>query len=621
MGTKDRWYENATFYAIDVEAFADAEGDGVGDFRGLTGRLDYLESLGIDCIWLLPFYPSPNRDNGYDVADYYGVDDRHGTLGDFVEFVREADRRGIRVIIDLVVNHTSDQHPWFRAARSDPDSKFRDYYVWREDLPDEPDPHRGPVFPGEEDAVWSYDEAAEAFYYHRFYHYQPDLNLANPDVREEIRKIMGFWLELGVSGFRVDAATLMIDHKGGLESTKLDDPHGVLRDMRHFVERRGDDAILFAEADDAPEHLGDYFGGRVPDSSVGGDAVASDGDVARSVDDAAAAASAREGDEMNVLLNFLLDAYLVLALAERESEPIREVLNLLPPTPEGGQWANFLRNYDELNVGRLSGADQRKVFAEFAPDDEMRIYGRGIRRRLAPMLDGDGDRIRLAYSLLFSLPGTPLLVYGDEIGMGDDLDLPGRTAVRTPMQWSDDRNAGFSTADPDELVRPVVSGGAFGYEEVNVADQRGDPDSLLGWFARLNRLRGECPEIGHGDCEILDADDPAVFAHAMTSDHGTVVAVHNLDESETEVALDLPGEPTRLFGEATVERVGDGESADDESDGASDGRSDADDEQGGEPAEKSVGVANTDGGADDDDEGGSWRFELGRYGFCWVRIE
>jgi maltose alpha-D-glucosyltransferase/alpha-amylase len=376
MKTKDRWYENATFYAIDMEAFADGNGDGIGDFAGLTDRLDYLEGLGVDCLWLLPFYLSPNRDNGYDVADYYGVDDRHGTLGEFVEFVREADRRGIRVIVDLVVNHTSDQHPWFQQARSDPDSEYRDYYVWREDPPDDPDPHRGPVFPGEEDAVWSYDEEAEAFYYHRFYHFQPDLNTANPDVREEIRKIMGFWLQLGVSGFRVDAATLMIDNKGGLESTKLEDPHGVLKDMRHFVERRG--------------------------------------------------------DEMNVLLNFLLDAYLVLALAEQEAEPIRKVLDLLPDPPAECQWANFLRNYDELNVGRLPPEDQQNVFEAFAPDEEMRIYGRGIRRRLASMLEGDRDRIELAYSLLFSLPGTPLLIYGDEIGMGDDLSLPGRGAGSDP---------------------------------------------------------------------------------------------------------------------------------------------------------------------------------------------
>jgi maltose alpha-D-glucosyltransferase/alpha-amylase len=385
MKTKDRWYENATFYAIDVEAFADGNGDGIGDFAGLTDRLDYLEGLGVDCLWLLPFYLSPNRDNGYDVADYYGVDDRHGTLGEFVEFVREADRRGIRVIVDLVVNHTSDQHPWFQQARSDPDSEYRDYYVWHDDPPDEPDPRRGPVFPGEEESVWSYDEVAEAFYYHRFYHFQPDLNLANSDVREEIRKIMGFWLQLGVSGFRVDAATLMIDNKGGLESTKLEDPYGVLKDMRHFVERRGDDAILLAEADDAPEHLADYFG---------------------------------DGDEMNVLFNFLLDAYLVLALAEQEAEPIRKVLDLLPDPPAECQWANFLRNYDELNIGRLPESDQQTVFETFAPEEDMRIYGRGIRRRLAPMLDGDRARIELAYSLLFSLPGTPLIVYGDEIGMG-----------------------------------------------------------------------------------------------------------------------------------------------------------------------------------------------------------
>ncbi|WP_435181740.1 alpha-amylase family protein [Halorussus sp. AFM4] len=583
MGTKDRWYENATFYAIDVEAFADGDGDGVGDFEGLTDRLDYLESLGIDCVWLLPFYPSPNRDNGYDVMDYYGVDDRHGTLGDFVEFAREADRRGIRVIVDLVVNHTSDQHPWFRKAREDPDSEYRDYYVWREDLPEDPDPVRGPVFPGEEDSVWSYDEAAEAFYYHRFYHFQPDLNIANPEVREEIRKIMGFWLELGVSGFRVDAATLMIDNKGGLESTRLDDPHGVLRDMRHFVERRGDDAILFAEADDAPEHLGDYFG-----STTG-----------RQPSNAETAAELGEGDEMNVLLNFLLDAYLVLALAEREAGPIRDVLDLLPPRPEGGQWANFLRNYDELNVGRLPEDGQQKVFEAFAPDEDMRIYGRGIRRRLAPMLDGDPDRIRLAYSLLYSLPGTPLLVYGDEIGMGDDLDLPGRTAVRTPMQWSGERNAGFSTADSGELVRPVVSGGEYGYETVNVAAQRGDPDSLLQWFSRLNRLRGECPEIGTGDCEVLDVDDPAVFAHRMVSDHGRVVAVHNLDDRPTEATLDLVAEPDRLLGEAAFEQV----RPDSGGTAVADGNGDAD----------GSGAAGADAGA--------WRFELDRYGFCWVRVE
>ncbi|WP_135829094.1 alpha-amylase family protein [Halorussus halobius] len=564
MQTTDRWYENATIYAVDVEAFADGDGDGVGDFAGLTDRLDYLEGLGVDCLWLLPFYPSPNRDNGYDVADYYGVDAQYGTLGDFVALVHAARDRGIRVIVDLVVNHTSDQHPWFQRAREDPDSPYRDYYVWRADPPDDPDPERGPVFPGEEESVWSYDEAAEAFYYHRFYHFQPDLNLANEAVREEIRKVLEFWLQLGVSGFRVDAATLMIDNKGGLESTRLDDPHGVLRELRRFVERRGDDAILLAEADDDPDHLADYFG---------------------------------DGDEMNVLLNFLLDAYLVAALAEESATPIRTVLDLLPEIPAGGQWANFLRNYDELNVGRLPPEARRTVFDAFAPDEGMRIYGRGIRRRLAPMLDGDRDRIELAYSLLYSLPGTPLVVYGDEIGMGEDLSLPGRNAVRTPMQWADEPNAGFSAADPDDLVRPVISGGEFGYESVNVADQRGDPDSLLQWFSRLNRLRSECPEVGRGDCEVLSVEDPAVFAHRMTSDRGRVTAVHNLGADPTRATLALGSgpdhsTPTRLFGDAEFARVG----------GSGNGTSDA-----------------SEAGAGDEAGAGEWRFDLGRYGYCWVR--
>jgi len=549
MRTTNRWYENATFYAIDVEAFADGNGDGVGDFQGLTDRLDYLQSLGVDCLWLLPFYPSPNRDNGYDVVDYYGVDDLYGTLGDFVEFVHAADDRGIRIIVDLVVNHTSDQHPWFQRARADPESPYRDYYVWRDDPPEEPDPARGPVFPGEEDAVWSYDEEAEAFYYHRFYHFQPDLNTANPAVREEIRKIMGFWLELGVSGFRVDAATLMIDNKGGLESTALDDPHGVLRDMRQFVERRGEDAILLAEADDDPADLAAYFGG--------------------------------DGDEMNVMMNFLLSAHLVLALADGKAEPIRRVVNLVPDPPGTGQWANFVRNYDELNLGRLPAADKQTVFEAFAPDESMRIYGRGIRRRLAPMLGGNRDRIELAYSLLFSLPGIPLIVYGDEIGMGEDLSLPGRNAVRTPMQWSDAPTGGFSSADPDDLVRPVVSGGEFGYESVNVASQRGDPDSLFQWFSRLVRVREECPEIGRGDCEILDADHPAVYAHRMVDrsedDERALVAVHNLADEQVELSLDLDGDPVRLFGH--------------------------------------------DGGAEVAvDSAGDWRFDLDPHGYCWVRV-
>jgi maltose alpha-D-glucosyltransferase/alpha-amylase len=539
MAGSDRWYENAVVYALDVETFADGDGDGIGDFEGLIDRLDYLSRLGVTCVWLLPFYPTPNRDNGYDVMDYYGVDPRLGTLGDFVEFVYGAKERGIRVIVDLVVNHTSDQHPWFQKARRNPGSEFRDYYVWSEDPPEMPE-HKGPVFPGEEDSVWSYDEEAEAYYYHRFYHFQPDLNLANPAVREEIRKVMGFWLELGVSGFRVDAATLMIQRKGTPEDHE-GEAHEMLKEMRRFVNTRRGDAVLLAEADDEPSELVTYFG---------------------------------DGDEMNLLMNFVLDAHLLLALAERRAAPIEDALDQLPDVPADGQWANFLRNYDELNVGRLPPDDRRAVYDAFAPDSDMRIYERGIRRRLAPMLEGDRDRLELAFSLLFSMPGTPLVLYGDEIGMGDDLSLPGRNAVRTPMQWSPGRNAGFSPADSADLVRSVVSGGEFGYERVNVAAQHDDPSSLLSWMERLVGTRRETPEFGCGEFAVLDAGHPAVFAHRADWRDETVVAAHNHAEDACEVALDLDVDgPTRVFGEAKAS------SAD-----------------------------------------GEWRVELGRYGYGWFRV-
>lgn len=524
MGS-ERWYENAVIYAIDVKAFQDSNGDGIGDFRGLTDRLDYLDALGVDCLWLLPFYPTPGRDNGYDVRDYYGVDPRLGTLGDFADFVRAAEERGIRVVVDLVVNHTSKEHPWFRAAREDPDSPYRDYYVWSEEVPD-PDPSKGSVFPGEAggDRVWTYDEVADAYYFHRFYDFQPDLDLTNPAVREEIRKIMGFWLQLGVSGFRIDAATLMIQGKRPGVAVP-DDPHQILRDLRAHAVSYREDAVLIAEADDEPSELAEYFG---------------------------------DGDEMDLLLNFVLDAYLTLALAEERAAPIEECLDLLPEVPPGGQWANFLRNYDELNVGRLDEADRRTVFERFAPDEDMRIYGRGIRRRLAPILEGDRDRIELAFSLLFSMPGTPLFVYGDEIGMGEDLSLPGREAVRTPMQWSDAPNGGFSTAAPSSLIRPVVDEGEFGYERVNVADQWDDPESLLGFVRRLIGTRKTCPEVGTADPIVLETGAESVFAHRYDADGETVVLVHNLGSEPRSVRIELGEErsPVGLLGDAAVEDRG-----------------------------------------------------------------
>ena len=519
---ENTWYQDATIYSVDLKVFQDTDEDGIGDFQGLIERLDYLSRLGIDCIWLLPFYPSPGRDNGYDVMDYCGVDPQLGTLGDFVEFVRAADDRGIRVIIDFVVNHTSDQHPWFQAARSDPDSRYRDFYLWADEEP-EIRPDRGPIFPGEEDHVWSYDNEADAYYYHRFYHFQPDLNVANSEVREEVKKILGFWLELGVAGFRIDAAGLLTQTKG-LAEEPLDDPHGFLQEMHEFVSQRRSDAVLLAEADRPPAKLGEYFG---------------------------------DSDEMHLLLNFQLNAHLILALARGESAPLVSVLEKLPDPPENTGWANFVRNLDELNIGALTEAEQADVYEKFAPDERMRIYDRGIRRRLAPILDGDHDRIKLAYSLLFSLPGTPIIVYGDEIGMGEDLEQPGRFAVRTPMQWDDSLNADFSTIDPDDLIRPLVSDEPFAPNKVNVADQRADPDSLLNWFSHLVRTHNEFSELARGDGTVIDVDHPAMFAHASSLAGETIVTVHNLSGETVTTTLPLNANPTPVLGDARFGPDGD----------------------------------------------------------------
>ncbi len=500
----DLWYKGAVVYSLDVDSFQDSNGDGIGDFRGLSQRLDYLASLGVTCLWLLPFYPTPNRDNGYDVMDYYGVDPRLGTLGDFVELMHRARGRGIRVLVDLVVNHTSDQHPWFQSARADPESPYRDYYVWSKTLPR--NWNQGMVFPGYQDSIWTWDEVAGAYYLHRFYAHQPDLNIANPAVREEICRIMGFWLELGVSGFRLDAAPFLIEMKGSPEPGE--DQYAYLREFRDFLSWRRGDAILLAEANVSREKVSQYFG-----------------------DDA----------RLHMLFAFLVNQYLFLALARQVAAPLAQGLRMLPVPPMTGQWANFLRNHDELDLGRLSEEDRRKVFEEFGPEPRMQLYDRGLRRRLPPMLGGDRRRIEMAYSLMFSLPGTPVLRYGVEIGMGEDLSLPERESVRTAMQWSDEPNAGFSTAPAGRLGRTVVSDGDFGYERVNVAAHQRDPKSLLHWMERLVRARKQCPEIGWGSWEALETGDPAVFALRSTWEGSSVITVHNLADRDAAVRLSLDG--------------------------------------------------------------------------------
>ncbi|MGP9821528.1 alpha-amylase family protein [Salinarimonas sp. NSM] len=509
----DLWYKNAVVYCVDVETFMDADGDGCGDFQGLADRLDHIEALGATCIWLLPFYASPNRDNGYDISDFYQVDPRLGTLGDFVNFTREANGRGIRVIVDLVVNHTSTDHPWFQKARADPGSRFRDFYLWSQEKPEDAD--EGVVFPGVQDTTWTWDEQAQAYYFHRFYAHQADLNVANPAVREEIEKIMGFWLELGVSGFRLDAVPFLIEDgpRSPLRSADPDaqaDPHAFLTYLRRFLSWRKAEAILLAEANVPMETIPAYFG--------------------------------EDGERMTMVFDFLLNQATFLALARGDARPVAELLRERPPIHEVGQWATFLRNHDELDLGRLSDDERGEVFAAFAPDAGMRLYDRGIRRRLAPMLGGDGRRLAMAYSLMLSLPGTPVFWYGEEIGMGDNLDLPERAAVRTPFQWSDGPTGGFSTAPPEDLARAMVRDPEFAPDAVNVARQTENAQSLLERIRRLVRARRAAPEIGWGLHEILETSDPGVLALRASWRGATMITLHNLAPRQVTVALDIGDE-------------------------------------------------------------------------------
>ncbi len=504
-----RWYRTGVFYSLDVGLFQDANDDGIGDFQGLIGRLDYLARLGISLIWLNPIHPSPRRDGGYDVSDYYGVHPRLGSLGDFAAMLHEAGERGIRVMLDLVVNHTSDAHPWFQSARSDPSSPFRDWYVWSETEP--PDRFEGMVFPGVESETWTYDEQAHAWYRHRFYRFEPDLNTDNPAVREEIQKIAGFWLSLGVSGFRLDAAPFLIEPRRH--------PHGprdyaFLRDLREALSWRRGDSVMLAEANVSDGELREYFG-------------QADGVATRVL----------------MVFAFRLNQALILGLARQDARPIAATLRELPDLPRHGQWAVFLRNHDEVDLGRLTDQERQEVFRVFAPDPDMRAYGRGIRRRLAPMLGGDRRRIELAYSLQLSMPGTPVIRYGEEIGMGENLDLPEREAIRTPMQWDGTPGAGFSRAPPALLVAPLIDEGPYAYQQVNATDQRLDPHSLLTWFERTLHALRECEEIGNGDHEVIDAGPDSVMVHRATGRTGTTLFVHNLADRPCTLKLGYLHDP------------------------------------------------------------------------------
>jgi maltose alpha-D-glucosyltransferase / alpha-amylase len=508
----DLWYKNAVVYCLSVATYMDANGDGVGDFAGLMRRLDYLSGLGVTAIWLMPFQASPCRDDGYDISNYYEVDARYGTLGDFVEFTHAAKQRGIRVLIDLVVNHTSDQHAWFKDARRDARSPYRDWYVWSKKKPR--DSNKGMVFPGVQKSTWTYDSAARAWYFHRFYDFQPDLNTSNPQVQAEILKIMGFWIQLGVSGFRMDAVPFVIATKGP-QVRKPVEQYDMLRMMREFLQWREGDAIILAEANVLPDTDMQYFG--------------------------------RDGDRMHMMFNFQANQNLFYAFASSDSRPLQKALKSTKPRPKTAQWGMFLRNHDELDLGRLTERQRQTVFTAFGPEPGMQLYGRGIRRRLAPMLGGDRRRIELAYSLLFTLPGTPVLRYGDELGMGDNLALPERQCARTPMQWSNEPQSGFTKCD--KPVVSVIKTGPFGYEHVNAARQRRDPNSMLNWTERIIRMRKEVPEIGWGDFELITTRQASVLAMRYDWLNNSVLFLHNFASTPKEIAFSsgIAGESGRVL--------------------------------------------------------------------------
>jgi maltose alpha-D-glucosyltransferase / alpha-amylase len=502
---QDLWYKNAVIYSLDLETFMDSNGDGTGDFEGLTRRLDYLETLGVDVIWLAPFQPSPNRDNGYDISDYYGVDPRHGSSGDFVEFMHLAKKRGMKVIIDLVVNHTSDRHRWFQEARRSPDSPYRDWYIWSKTRPATAD--EGMVFPGVQTTTWTYDARAGEYYFHRFFDFQPDLNIGNPAVRTEIQRIIGYWLELGVDGFRVDAVPFIIEQPDSEDpARKPKMKFEYLEELRDFLQWRTGEAILLGEANVLPKETAHYF---------------------------------RGGRGIHLMFNFWVNQRLFHALAAQEVASLAKALEETRELPATAQWAQFLRNHDELDLGRLTEKQRAATFARFGPDREMQLYDRGIRRRLAPMI-GNRAQLELAYSVMFSLPGTPVLRYGDEIGMGDDLELEERDAVRTPMQWDATPNGGFSTAR--RPVHPVIAEGPFAFEHVNVERQKRDTSSLLQWTARMIQLRKECPEIGQGTWRVLDTGSPHVLAMQYEWRGDSVVAVHNFAGKPLEITLPVASE-------------------------------------------------------------------------------
>jgi maltose alpha-D-glucosyltransferase/alpha-amylase len=520
---QDLWYKDAIFYEVYVRGFQDSSQDGNGDLLGLIQRLDYLSELGVNCLWLMPIYESPLKDDGYDISDFCKIHPTIGTVEDFRALTQAAHARGIRIIADLVISHTSDQHPWFREARRDPHSPYRDYYVWS----DTSDKYRGVriIFSDTEQSNWTWDHVAKQYYWHRFFSHQPDLNYDNPRVRQEILNVMAFWLDHGIDGFRVDAVPYLIEREG-TSCENLPETHAFCKEMRRFVDQHYPGTVLLAEANQWPDDLLPYFG---------------------------------QGDEFHMAFNFPLMPRMFMAIRREDSRPIIDIMQNMPAIPESCQWALFLRNHDELTLEMVTDEERDYMYNEYAKDPRMRL-NQGIRRRLAPLMDNGRRQIELLHSLLLTLPGTPVLYYGDEIGMGDNIYLGDRNGVRTPMQWNDDRNAGFSRANPSQLYQPLILDPIYNFYAINVEAQLRSPTSLLNAIRRLIRLRKKHVLFGRGSLTFLDCDNRCVVAYLREYQGQTALIVNNLSRFAQPALIDLKAcqgmVPVEMLGQRVFPRIG-----------------------------------------------------------------
>ncbi len=519
------WYKDAVFYEVHPKAFADADGDGVGDFRGLSERLDYLAELGVDCLWILPMYASPLRDDGYDISDFYAIHPSYGTVDDFQKFLDAAHQRGLRVIADLVMNHTSDEHPWFQASRADPTGPYADWYVWSDT--DRRYADARIIFVDTEKSNWTFDPVRKQYYWHRFFSHQPDLNWDNPAVRAAMLDVMRFWLDRGLDGFRCDAVPYLIEREG-TNGENLPETHTILKEFRRVIdEEYGGDRVLLAEANQWPEDVRPYFG---------------------------------DGDEFHMAFHFPLMPRLYMGVRREDRLPILDIFTHTPPIPPNCQWCLFLRNHDELTLEMVTSEERDFMYYAYASDPQMKL-NLGIRRRLAPLMENDRRGIELLNCLLFTLPGSPIVYYGDEIGMGDNIYLGDRNGVRTPMQWSRDRNAGFSTAEEGQLYLPVITDPVYGYQTVNVAVQEKTPSSLLNTTKRLIAARKLCRAFGRGSIEFLRLRNPSVLAFYREYEDEVILVVANLSARSQPAELDLARHqgavPIELLGGTTFPPVGD----------------------------------------------------------------